>query len=76
MIHTSITQNCVVFLLSHRLTRSAIYGSQIFDSKKWLTVLVRKVKEKTRNSETYLCGSLNCTFKTSFSPYAFYNQRL
>ena len=30
MIHTSITRNCVVFLLTRRQTRSAIYGSQIF----------------------------------------------
>ena len=31
MIHTSISRNCVVFLLSRRLTWSAINGSQIFD---------------------------------------------
>ena len=28
MIHTIITQNCTVFILSRELTRSAIYGSQ------------------------------------------------
>ena len=66
MIHTSITRNCVVFLLPRRLTRSAIYGSQIFDSHKWPTVLVRKVKGKPRNFEANLCGSLYSTFKTSF----------
>ena len=66
MIHTSITRNCVVFLLPRRQTRSAIYGSQIFDSHKWPTVLVRKVKGKPRNFEANLCGSLYSTFKTSF----------
>ena len=45
MIHTSITRNYLVFLLPRLQTRSAIYGSQIFDSHKWPTVLVRKVKE-------------------------------
>ena len=29
--------------------RSATYGSQIFDSHKWPTVLVRTVKGKPRN---------------------------
>ena len=44
-------RNCLVFLLPRRLTWSAIYGSQIFDSHKWPTVLVRKVKGKPRNFE-------------------------
>ena len=35
MIHTNLPQNCVVFLLLCKLTRSAIYGSQKFDSHKW-----------------------------------------
>ena len=47
MIHTSITKNCTVFLLLRELTRSAIYGSQKFDSHKWPTVFVDEVKEKT-----------------------------
>ena len=69
-------RNCTVFLLPRRLTRSAIYGSQIFDSHKWPTVLVRTVKGKPRNFEANLCGSLYSTFKTSFQPYAFYKKRL
>ena len=32
MIHTSFTQNCTIFILRRKLTRSAIYGSQQFDS--------------------------------------------
>ena len=62
-------QNCTVFLLPCRLTRSAIYH-------KWPTVLVHKVKGKPLNFEAYLCWSLYSTFKTSFYPYAFYNKRL
>ena len=31
----------MVFLLPRRLTQSAIYGSQIFDSHKWLLRLFR-----------------------------------
>ena len=76
MIHTSTTRNCVVFLLPRRQTRLAIYGSQIFDSHKWPTVLVRKVRGKPRNFEANVCGSLYSTFKTSFYPYAFHNKRL
>ena len=34
MIHTNMPRNCVVFLFSRRLTLSAIYGSQNFDSHK------------------------------------------
>ena len=56
MIHTSITRNCVVFLLPRRRTRSAIYGSQIF-------VKIRKVKGKPRNFEANVCGSLYSTFE-------------
>ena len=41
MIHTNLPLNRVVFLLLCELTRSAIYGSQKFDSHKWLTVLVQ-----------------------------------
>ena len=63
MIHTSITRNCMVFLLPCRLTRSTIYGSQIFDFHKWLTVLIRKVKGKQCNFEANLCGSLYSTLK-------------
>ena len=53
MIHTSITQNCTVFILRRELTRSAIYGSQSFDSHKWPTVFVDEVKRKPRNFEAY-----------------------
>ena len=66
MIHTSITRNCVVFLLPRRQSRSSNYGSQNFDSYKWPTVLVRKAKGKPRNFEANVCGSLYSTFKTSF----------
>ena len=78
MIHTSITRNCVGFLLPRRQIRSAIYGSQIFDPHKWPTVLYISLqsKRKPRNFEAYLCGSLYSTFKTSFQPHAFYNKRL
>ena len=48
------------------LRRSAIYGSQKFDSHKWPTVFVDEVRGKPRNFEWYLCGSLYSTFKTSF----------
>ena len=44
VIHTNMPRNCTVFLLPRRQTRSAIYGSQNFDSHKWPTVLVRTVK--------------------------------
>ena len=76
MIHTNMLRKCTVFLSPRRLTHSAIYGSQIFDSHKWPTVLVRRVKGKPRNFEACLCGSLYSTFKRSFYPYAFYNKRL
>ena len=76
MIHTYLPRNCVVFLLLCELTRSAIYGSQKFDSHKWPTVLVDEVKGKPCNLEACLCGSLYSTFTTSFYPYAFYNKRL
>ena len=59
-------RNCMVFLLPRRLTQSAIYGSQNFDSHKWPTVLVRTVKGKPRNFEANLCGLLYSTFKLSF----------
>ena len=76
MIHTNMPRNCTVFLLPRRLTRSTIYGSQILDSDKWPTVLVRTVKGKPRNFEANLCGSLYSTFRTSFQPYAFYKKWL
>ena len=76
MIHTSITQNCVVIPFSRRLTPSAIYGSQIFDSHKWPTVLVRIVKGKPHNFVANLYGSLYSTFKTSSQSYAFKNKLL
>ena len=72
MIHTNVPRNCTVFLLPRRLTRSAIYGSQIFDSHKWPTFLVHTVKGEPRNFKVNLCGSLYSTFKTSSQPYAFY----
>ena len=66
MIHTSITQNCTVFLLCLELSRSAIYGSQNFDSNKWPTMLVDRVKRKPRNFVAYLCRPLYSTFTISF----------
>ena len=70
-------RNCVVILLHRRLTRSAIYGNQIFDSHtcKWSTVFIRKVKGKPRNFEAMLCGSLFLLLK-HLSNHAFYNKRL
>ena len=69
-------QNCMVFLIHRELTRHAILWSQVFDSTKWSTVLVRKVKRKPRNFEEYLSGTLYSTFKLSFQPiYAFHNKR-
>ena len=60
--HKYITRNCVVFLLPRRLTRSVMYGSQIiFDSHKWTTLLVRKVKGKPRDFEANVCVSLYST---------------
>ena len=76
MTYTNMLQNCVVFVLSRRLTHSAIYGSQKVDSHKLPTVLVDEVKGKPRNIEACLCGSLYSTFTTSFHPYAFHNKRL
>ena len=76
MIYTNLPRNCVVFLLLCELTRSAIYGSQQFDSHKWPTVLVDDVKGKPRNFEAYLCRSLYYTFKTSFQPCTFHIKRL
>ena len=46
MIYTNMPLNCTVFVLPRRLTRSAIYGGQKFDSHKWSTVLVDEVKGK------------------------------
>ena len=71
MIHTNMPRNCTVFLLPRRLTRSANYGSQIFDSHVMADRLVRTVKGKPGNFEANVCGSLYSTFKTSFQPYAF-----
>ena len=76
MIHTNMPRKCTVFLLPLWLTRSAIYESQIFDSHKWPTVLVHRVRGKPRNFKANLCGSLYSTFKTSFYQYAFYNKWL
>ena len=47
----------MAFLLPRRQTWLAIYGSQIVESHKWPTVLVRKVNEKPRNFEANVCGS-------------------
>ena len=63
--HKHASKLVFLFLLPRQLTWSAIYGSQIFDSHKWPTVLVRTVKGKPRNFEANLCGSLYSTFKTS-----------
>ena len=75
MIHKNMPRNCTVFFLPRRLTRSAIYGSQILYSHKWSTVFVRAVKGKPRNFEASLCGSLYSTFTTSFYPNAFYKKK-
>ena len=66
--NTLVTRSCAF--------RFAIYGSQFFDSHKWLTVLVPKVKGKPRNSEANLWASMYSTFETSFQPHAFYNKWL
>ena len=63
MIHTSITQNCTVFLLCRELTWSAILWSH------------HDVKGKPCNFEAYLCGSLYSTFKLSIQPFVFHNKR-
>ena len=76
MIHTNMPRTRLVFLLPRRLTQSAIYGSQIFVSHKWPTVLVRTVIGKPRTFEANLCGLVYSTFKTSFQPYAFYKKWL
>ena len=51
MIHTDLPQNCMVFRIRGEQTRSAIYGSQKFDSHKWQTVSVDEEKGKPRNFE-------------------------
>ena len=66
MIHIKKYKKCTVLILRRELTRSAIYGSQKFDSNKWATVLVDEVKRKPRNFQACLCGSLYSTFTTSF----------
>ena len=66
MIHTSII----------KIARFSFYGRKQFDSNKWPTVLVGKVKRQPRNFKAYLCRSLYSTFATSLYPYAFYNKRL
>ena len=76
MIHTNMPLICTVFLLPRRLTRSAIYGSPIFESHKWPSVLLRAVKGKPCNLEACLCGSLYSTFTASFYPYVFYKKQL
>ena len=58
------------------LTWSAIYGSQICYSHKWLTVLVRKVKGKSCSFEANLCASAILLLKHIFNHNAFYNKRL
>ena len=63
MIHTTMPRNCAVILLHRQLKRSAIYGSQIFDSHNRQTVLILKVKGKPRNFEAMLCGSLYILLK-------------
>ena len=74
MIHTNMPRNCTVFLLPRRLTRSAIYGSQIFTPING-TMLVRKVKGNRAISMQFFVD--HCILlRTSFYPYAFYNKRL
>ena len=71
MIHTIFTRNCLVFLLPRRLTRSAIYGSQIFDSHKWPTVENQAISRLICVDHCILL--LN---HLSNHKYAFYNKRL
>ena len=61
-------QQSVDFVSLCELTRSAIYGSQKFDSLKWPTVLFDEVKGKPCNFQANSCGSLYSTFTSSFYP--------
>ena len=56
MIHTSITQNCMVFLKHRELTQSAILWSHNFDSTKWQTMFLCDVRGKPCNFEACLCA--------------------
>ena len=69
-------RNSTVFLLTRRLTRSAIYGSQISDSHMADRVSSQSKRKTTQFRGIFMCGSLYYTFKTSFQPYAFHNKRL
>ena len=51
------------------LTRHAILWSQICDTTKWPTVLIRKTKGKQCNFKALLCGSLYLTFTTQDNPF-------
>ena len=75
MIHTHLPQNYVVFLLLCELTRSAIYGSQNFDSHKWPTVLVDKVKGKLCNFEQ-LCKTVQFRGMFVWIIVFYFNKRL
>jgi hypothetical protein len=78
MIHTNLPRNCVVFLLLCKLTRSAIYGSQKFDSHKWPTVLVDEVIRKTEQFWDMFVWIIVFYFYNIFlpTPDAFYNKPL
>ena len=81
MIHTSMAQNCTVFLFCCELTSHLCRVKNLttinkFDSHKWPIVLVDEVKRKPRNFKASLCRSLYSTFTTSFYPHAFYNKWL
>ena len=65
-IQNKYARSCKVSLIRRELTRHAILWSQVFDSIKWPTALVRKVKGKPCTFDAFLCESLYSTFKTSF----------
>ena len=66
MIHTNLSQKCVVFLLLFELTQSAIYGSKKFDSHKLPTLLVDEVKDKTTQFRGIFVWIITFYFKNTF----------
>ena len=67
MIHTSVTQNCIVFFLRHELSQSAIYGSQHFDFIIMADRVIGRGKKKTTQFRgIVMCRSLYSTFTTFF----------
>ena len=62
-------------LRSKKLQYHAILLSQIFDSTKWPTVLVHKLKGKPCNFEEYVCVIYILLFVKHLSKHAFHNER-